>query len=126
MRASSGANDASDRLERDIPQRIRRLRDALGLSATMLDSAAGFRQGTSGRLERGEQRVYGSHLYRISAATGVAIGWFYTESGEDASPTTHMEHEQRRLLEVYLRIRSPALRRDVFELVQSLAEQESA
>jgi len=82
-------------------------------------------------LERGDLRIYASHLYPISTATGIAINYFYNQP--DGLPATRRENgtenrndddqelEKQRLLLAYLKIKDPTLKRDVFELVETLA-----
>lgn len=97
-----------------IPRRIRQLRVRLNLTAQALDRQAGLGPGTIGRLERGEQRIYANHLFRIASATGIDIAWLYGNAAN--------QDEGRRLIETYMRIADPVLKRDVFELIESLAQ----
>jgi len=118
-------------LDHDIPIRLKALRTSLGLSAAMMDRQSGFAIGTIGRLERGDLRIYASHLYRISTATGIAINYFYAqpdgltatrrENGTENRNDDDQELEKQRLLLAYLKIKDPTLKRDVFELVETLA-----
>jgi len=112
-------------LDHDIPIRLKALRISLGLSAAMLDRQSGFTIGTIGRLERGDLRVYANHLYRISSATGIAISYFYDHlDGFTANGNGNDDNQQlekQRLLLAYMKIKDPALKRDVFELVEALA-----
>ena len=98
---------------------------SLGLSAAMMDRQSGFSTGTTGRLERGDLRVYANHLYRICEATGIAIGYFYDQlDGPNANATSDdQELEKQRLLLAYMKIKDPTLKRDVFELVETLASE---
>jgi len=113
----------SSRLERQISARLTALRLSLGLSAATFDRISGFKAGTTRRLERGRARIYAHHLHRLSQATGINIDYFYEqESGPDAPamPPRHLSEEQQ-LLRAYLNIKDPFLKRDVFELIESLA-----
>ena len=115
----------------EIPRRIKNVRSGLGISASTLDRMTGFNAGTTGRLERGDQRVYATHLHRICAATGISIGYFYAlpnDGPEDPStPSAHtIELETQRLLQAYMQIQDPRLKRDVFELVETLANEYGA
>lgn len=111
-------------LDRDLAHRIRDLRRALNMTARELDDLTGQGTGTTGRLERGEQRVYAAHLYRIAQATGVDIEWFCRDESVTLSPTADYEgdHHGRRLLDAYLRIEDPGVRRDVYDLIAHLAK----
>ncbi|HEY9080363.1 helix-turn-helix transcriptional regulator [Magnetovibrio sp.] len=114
-------------LDHVIPIRLKAIRMSLGLSAAHMDRQAGFAPGTVGRLERGDLRIYANHLYRISQATGIALGYFYNQSaaseneGHSDRDTSGQELQKQRLLLAYMNIKDPAVRRDVFELVETLA-----
>jgi len=121
--AKTAGNARSERsLEARLPGRVKALRKALGLTAAELDRQTGACAGTTGRLERGDQRIYASHLFRIAQATGVDVGWFYREDGDAPDDASGMELEKQRLLDAYMRIRDDGLKRDVFELVETLAK----
>lgn len=122
MSKATGAGDTGDCKIIAISARIKVLREAVGVSAAQLDRQTGLAAGTTGRLERGDQRVYGSHLYRIAQATGVDVGWFYRESHDAPVEGTDPEHETQRLLDAYMRISDPGLKHDVFELIETLAK----
>ncbi len=68
-------------------RRLRVLRRVLNISASELDRQIGFSPGTIGRLERGNQRIYASHLYRVGDITGVGVSYFYTGLGAIAEET---------------------------------------
>lgn len=108
----------------DLPSRVKALRRGVGLTAIQLDRLAGLGSGTVGRLERGHQKIYAAHLYRIAQAVGVNISWFYqgAETDNDLASGSERDSETQRLLSAYLRISDPGLQRDVFELVESLAK----
>ena len=119
---ASGKTGQQEALIDAIPGRLKALRVAVGLTAAEMDRLTGLSTGTAGRLERGSQRVYASHLYRIAQATGVDVGWFYRASGEAPNAGTQHDLEKQRLLDAYMRITDPRLKRDVCELVESLAK----
>jgi len=120
---SEDASTSKSNLDHDIPIRLKALRMSLNLSAAMMDRHAGFSTGTTGRLERGDLRVYANHLFRICEATGISIGYFYdqVDTPGAAADTDGQELEKQRLLLAYMKIKNPALKRDVFELVETLA-----
>lgn len=105
--------------------RLRALRRSLNLSAAMLDRHAGFAIGTTGRLERGDLRLYATHLYQIAEAVGMNVGYFYGQLGGPDTDHTNddRELEKQSLLLAYMKIKDPALMRDVFELIEALAAQ---
>ena len=122
MPKASGTIDTEDCKISAIPARIKLLREAVGDSAAHLDRQTGLAVGTTGRLERGDQRVYGSHLYRIAQATGIDVGWFYRESHDVFVEGSGTDHETQRLVAAYMQINDPGLKRDVFELIETLAK----
>ena len=88
-----------------------------------LDRQTELSPGTIGRIERQEQRVYASHLYRISQQTGVSIHYFYGADTDNAAPSTSAEQETQRLLDAYMHIKDPVTKRDVYELIKSIADE---
>lgn len=120
-RKASTKPTADAHLEAAIPKRIKALRASVGLTAADLDRLSEMGAGTTGRLERGAQRIYASHLYRIAQATGVDVTWFYDDRGIPAANASQTELETRRLLDAYMRITDKSLKHDVYELLESLA-----
>lgn len=122
--APEPAETHEDFQAQSIAARIKMLRESVGLSAVQLDRLTGLGAGTTGRLERADQKIYASHLFRIAQATGVDVGWFYDEPDTSASCACNAHAlEQQRLLDAYLRIQDSSLKRDVFELIESLANE---
>jgi transcriptional regulator with XRE-family HTH domain len=105
-----------------IAARIRSLRKGLNLTGAELERLTGLCAGAIGRLERGSQKIYASHLFRIAQATGVDVGWFYRDDDDPPRDATRQDVEIHRLLEAYMRISDPGLKHDVFELIESLAK----
>jgi len=118
-----GTAQPPDAFDVTIAQRIRSLREALQISAANLDRRTGLCPGTIGRMERQEQRVYAAHLYLISSETGVGIHYFYGTDAENAALSTPAEQETQRLLQAYVHIKDPVTKRDVYELIKSIAEE---
>ncbi|MEG3619341.1 helix-turn-helix transcriptional regulator [Magnetovibrio sp. PR-2] len=105
-----------------IATRLKALRRALGISATTLDRKAGFNVGTTGRLERGDQRIYSTHLFEICRLTGLAMEYFFTPSGLNEKPifTTEHELEQQEFLLNFMRIKDPVVRSELTALIHAL------
>ena len=122
MARASGSTGQNNDPANAIPERIKMLRTALNVTAAELDRLTELSAGTIGRLERSTQRVYASHLYRIAQVTGVDVGWFYRANGEAPNIGNQHELEQQRLLEAYMRITDPVLKRDMFDLVKTLSK----
>ena len=106
-----------------IATRLKALRRALGISAMTLDRKAGFNIGTTGRLERGDQRIYATHLHHICNITGLAMEYFFTKSGLQERPsfTTELELERQEFLLNYMRIKDPVVREELNALIHALA-----
>jgi transcriptional regulator with XRE-family HTH domain len=107
--------------DRLFPERIAVLRAFFDLTASDLDTRANYGVGTTGRLERGHQRVYASHLIRICQCTGVSLDYFYNPLPTPPLPGSLETHEKFRLLNAYRAIDDQAIKRNVFELIESLA-----
>lgn len=121
MTDSQHSADHGDDFDDIIPYRILLLRQVFELSAADLDRAAGFAAGTTGRLERHDQRVYASHLIKICQVTDIDLNYFYNQHDPQLVPTTHVKQEQIRLLNAYHQIEDIATKRNVFELIEALA-----
>lgn len=68
-----------------VARRLKLVRQILGFTATDLDWRCGYGPGTFGRLERGDQRIYANHLYRLTEITGIGIDFFFSGI-EDPAP----------------------------------------
>ena len=114
------------KLETMIATRLKALRRVLGISASTMDRKAGFNIGTTGRLERGDQRIYATHLHHICCFTGLAMEYFFTPSGLNEKPTLTSERELERqeFLLNYMRIKDPIVREEIIALIHTLAPDE--
>ena len=104
-----------------IPRRIEHLRHVMDFTATDLDMLAEFGVGTIGRLERQDQRVYAHHLIRICQVTGVSLNYFYDATETSSPSSSAQDQELFRLLEVYNNLNNPTTKRNVFELIETIA-----
>lgn len=59
---------------RDFGLRVRRQRDALGISQEALAELAGLHRTYIGSVERGERNVSLDNIYRLAGALGVEAG----------------------------------------------------
>lgn len=110
-------------LDVQLATRLKALRLTLGISAATMDREVGFNVGTTGRLERGDQRIYAIHLYQVCRLTGLALEYFYSPSGqhENTKFTTAEELERHELLLNFMRIKDPTIRNELLGLIQSLS-----
>lgn len=79
-----------------IPQRIRELREAAGLSTNALARRAGIPQSSLSEIESGKYTPRLEKIEAICAALGITLADFFAPAGEGAEP---LSPELRRLLE---------------------------
>ncbi|MBL4747308.1 MAG: hypothetical protein JKY17_00485 [Magnetovibrio sp.] len=123
MNHSWASTDKSPDFDSIIPIRITSLRTFFGFSAIDLDRIAGFRAGTTRRLERGHQRVYTFHLIRICQATDISFNFFFELDAGTPHAWSGEQQEKFRLLSAFHSIDDLGVRRDIFELIESLGGQ---
>lgn len=117
-----------------VGKRLRLRRTLLGMSQEKLSEAVGLTFQQIQKYERGANRVGASRLFQFSQILDVPIGFFFegldaasTSSGlaEEGAPYTPAGSSARRdaleLLRLYNSIEAPMVRRQVLELVKSLA-----
>mgnify|MGYP003385974302 FL=1 len=126
-----------------VGRRLRLKRTFLGLSQEAVGKQIGVTFQQIQKYERGINRMGASRLYDFSKALGVQISYFFEGFGdyvmEDgtmmvaAEPNTAaFEHENvnnRETLEVmraYYRIKNPAVRKRIVELIKAMAAEDKA
>lgn len=125
-----------------VGKRLRQKRTILGMSQEALGNAIGVTFQQIQKYERGANRMGSSRLFEFAKILGVPVSFFFEDydkaSGSSLIPgmaegdAPGFEHEQlssRETLEMmraYYKIKSPVVRKRVFELVKSVAEQEGA
>lgn len=125
-----------------VGKRLRQKRTILGMSQEALGNAIGVTFQQVQKYERGANRMGSSRLFDFSKILGVPVSYFFEEydngsgsallGGMAESGAPGFEHEQlssRETLEMmraYYKIKSPTVRKRLFELVKSVAEQEDA
>jgi len=117
--------------------RIRLRRTLLGMSQEKLGVAIGLTFQQVQKYERGTNRVGSSRLYQLAKVLNVPVSFFFDdmpsevagdgpgfgERGEPFDDNPLTKRETLELVRAYHRIPSAGIRRRVFELVKSLAEQ---
>lgn len=124
-----------------VGKRLRMRRTILGMSQEAIGSAIGVTFQQVQKYERGINRMGSSRLYDFSRILGIPISYFFEGYDLEAgiAPTfpagmaenlpSDFEHEKltsRETLEMmraYYRITDPQVRKRVFELVKSIANQ---
>lgn len=114
-------------------QRLRQRRTEIGLSQERLGDRIGITFQQVQKYEKGTNRISASRLKKIAEVLGVPVAFFYDglqggaeadglrEDGPDYLPMEGEREEARALALAFRRIRDPALRRHVLELVRALA-----
>jgi transcriptional regulator with XRE-family HTH domain len=130
----------------NVGSRIRLRRIQLGVSQEELGDALGLAQQQIQKYERGANRVGASRLFDISRVLDVPINFFFEDmpEGMDATPMTAprgrlygfveerepfsngeadklSKRETVELVRAYYRITDPAIRKQMFDLMKSVA-----
>jgi transcriptional regulator with XRE-family HTH domain len=121
-----------------VGKRLRLRRTILGLSQEAIGKAIGVTFQQVQKYERGVNRMGSSRLYEFSKILSVPVSYFFEEMDKTGSHGTHaagvaedapaFEHEKmssRETLEMmraYYRITDPHVRKRVFELIKSIAD----
>lgn len=129
-------------IDTHVGKKLRQRRTILGLSQDAVGTAIGVTFQQIQKYERGVNRIGSSRLYEFSKILAVPVSYFFedmensansapahaTASGvaEDGQPFEHEKMYSRETLEMmraYYRITDPRVRKRVFELVKSLADE---
>ena len=122
-----------------VGRRLRLKRTILGLSQEAVGKEIGVTFQQIQKYERGINRMGASRLYDFAKALGVQVAYFFEGYGDYAMDevsayalgepaATGFEHEKvnnRETLEVmraYYRIKSPALRKRIIDLIKAMAD----
>lgn len=123
-----------------VGKRLRLKRTILGMSQDAIGSAIGVTFQQVQKYERGVNRMGASRLYQFSKLLGVPVSYFFEEFDESnidinskhgmaEATAPAFDHEDKmtsretmEMMRSYYRIHSPKVRKGVFELVKSLAE----
>lgn len=126
-----------------VGRRLRLKRTILGISQETLGKEVGVTFQQIQKYERGINRMGASRLYDFARALGVEVSYFFDGFGDYAvkenlypglSDVDHQKFDfdslagNREALEVmraYYRIKSPALRKRIVELIKTMATEEN-
>ncbi len=122
-----------------VGKRLRLKRTILGMSQEALGNAIGVTFQQIQKYERGANRMGSSRLYDFARILGVPISYFFEDYSDgkvasagmaepDAPSFQHEQLSSRETLEMmraYYRIENPVVRKRIFDLVKSVAEDES-
>lgn len=82
--AKPTAND----IDRQIGQRLKKLRQQEGISAAMLAEAIGSTQQQISRYENAQNKISASQLYLLARSLSVPLAWFFLDSDAIAANTS--------------------------------------
>ncbi|HTZ35827.1 MAG TPA: helix-turn-helix transcriptional regulator [Stellaceae bacterium] len=140
-RRGRGGTDGPHPTDVRVGARVRLRRNMLGLSQEKLGEAIGLTFQQVQKYERGANRIGASRLYQLGEVLGVPISFFYDQTdpihappvatgfaeapqaGFDSDPLNR--RETRELVSAYYAIKSPGIRRSMFDLARSMARDET-
>ena len=130
--------EAPDPIDIHVGQRIKARRVGLRISQSEIGAALEVTFQQIQKYENGANRVGASNLYKMSKALNVEVSYFFDDmaiapkiralSDQPAASFDHdpmTQPESIKLVHNYFRITSPAIRARMFQLVKSIADQES-
>lgn len=124
-----------------VGKRLRLRRSILGMSQESIGKAIGVTFQQIQKYERGINRMGASRLYDFARALGVQISYFFegygnytqpevAELGAAESEAPRFDHadmdnrETRDMMRAYFRVKNPAVRKRIVELVKAFADDE--
>ena len=127
-----------DPVDVHVGGRVRLRRTLLGMSQEKLGAALSLTFQQIQKYERGSNRIGSSRLYQLSRILDVPVSFFFDDmpseigarssgvaEGEQAAyeKDRFTKRETLELVRAYYRIEDPAVRKRIFELVKSIANQ---
>lgn len=123
-------------IDENVGYQLRQRRALLGLSQERLAEQVGITFQQIQKYENGANRISASRLYEFSKVLDIPVSFFFESTtpmraegfgeGEQASfegPDDVMRRKETlELIRVYYSIENPKLRKDLFKLVRSMAE----
>src|SRR5690554_6476907 len=131
---------SADEIDVHVGGQLRRRRNALGLSQGQIAEGLGVTFQQVQKYEKGLNRIGAGRLHRIATILAVPVGYFFEgiddgssggrpgKPGAGASPDHDRESfaasaEGRALVAAFHRIEDPAIRRQIMDLVETLASE---
>lgn len=125
-------------VDENVGMQLRQRRSLLGLSQEKLAEQVGITFQQIQKYENGANRISASRLYEFSKVLDIPVSFFFENSNDagnkalglaenDQAPFEGVEDVMKRketleLIRVYYSIENPKLRKDLFKLVRSMAE----
>jgi transcriptional regulator with XRE-family HTH domain len=126
-------------VDKHVGSRVRMRRMLVGMSQEKLGEALGITFQQVQKYEKGTNRISASRLQQIASVLGVTISFFYeglpaeVEGGgfaEESSPAFVMDfmasQDGLQLMQNFMRIRNPRIRRSIVDHVRALAEDDES
>lgn len=130
--------EAPDPIDIHVGQRLKARRVGLRISQSEIGNALDVTFQQIQKYENGTNRIGASNLYRLAKALNVEVSYFFEDMASDAKlkslsdqPAARFSHdpmtqpESIKLVHNFFRIASPSVRARVFQLVKSIADQNS-
>jgi len=139
MEPKNPANHAPHPVDVYVGRRLRLKRTFLGLSQEAVGKQIGVTFQQIQKYERGINRMGASRLYDFSKALGVQVSYFFEGYGEYTLDDTHTmaiaaepnapafegetinNRETLEVMRAYYRIKNPAVRKRIIELIKAMA-----
>lgn len=136
---SSKKKGRANSIDENVGTQLRQRRSLLGLSQEKLAEQVGITFQQIQKYENGANRISASRLYEFSKVLDIPVSFFFEGSNDQSSKQVFglAENEQAafegaddvmkrketlELIRVYYSIENPKLRKDLFKLVRSMAE----
>lgn len=130
--------EAPDPIDIHVGQRLKARRVGLRISQSEIGKALDVTFQQIQKYENGANRIGASNLYRLAKALDVDVSFFFEDMGTvgkfkslSDQPAAGFEHnpmtqpESIKMVHNYFRIASPDVRSRVFQLIKSIADQDS-
>ena len=118
-----------------VGRRIRTSRMLIGMSQERLGELLGLTFQQVQKYEKGVNRVGAGRLFELAEIVGVPVSYFYKDIVTESSETTNerakrgtdflLTNEGVQLMEGFMSIKEPKVRRRILELIQALNDEES-
>lgn len=136
--ASPKKKGRANSIDENVGVQLRQRRALLGLSQEKLAEQVGITFQQIQKYEKGANRISASRLFEFSKVLDIPVSFFFENSGNNQNiaqgfaegeqsafegPDDVMRRKETlELIRVYYSIENPKLRRDLFKLVRSMAE----
>ncbi|GAB4572706.1 MAG: helix-turn-helix transcriptional regulator [Rhodothalassiaceae bacterium] len=114
-----------DPIDVHVGERVRARRLLAGMSQDAFASKLGITFQQVQKYEKGTNRISASRLYRMAKILNTPISYFFAEMGERQLPPK-LRREGLELVRAFNGIESPAMRKQVLQLIEALGDRHAA